>query len=199
TGNAKGLFAFPKAVSTTEVASTAKVLIGGGTTQITSVGPVDIFAGHDQFNPSLNAYASWNTAHTPDAESKPNTSNLYSTIEADAGATVVAGPPADSTKALTVQAVDGSTGPITSTTTHATMQWDANVTIAAGASPTLIVNSDGTIAKAVAVTVDDSAGGGPSERTSGQIQSDTVVVNAVNDPGSEVDFSAANGITNSAN
>src|SRR5262249_8674589 len=94
------------------------------------------------------------------------------------------GPPAGSTTALNVFA--------------GTIQWDANVTVAAGPSPYLLVNSDGTIAKAVAITVDDSAAGGSSALTSAQIQSNTLVVNPVNHPCSEVKFSASGGITNSA-
>jgi hypothetical protein len=184
TGNAFGLIAIPHAESNSNVASTAKVLIGGGTTQITGLGGVDIQARHDTFNPSLFSYASWNTIETPHEEHRNNNNTLSSPLEADAGATVVAGPPAGSTTALNVFA--------------GTIQWDANVTVAAGPSPYLLVNSDGTIAKAVAITVDDSAAGGSSALTSGQIKSSTVVVNTVNNPGSEVKFSASGGITNSA-
>jgi hypothetical protein len=123
--------------------------------------------------------------------------SLHSKIEAHAGATVIAGPPAGSTTALSVQADHGAS--ISHATTDPTITWDANVIVAAGASPYLLVDSGGNIVKAVNVTVDDSAGGGSSHLTSGQIKSSTVVVNTVTNPGSKVVFSASGGVTNSAN
>ncbi len=195
TGNAFGLTAIPKATSDSNVASTAKVLIGGGTTRITGLSGVDIEARHDTFNPSLSPYASWNTIETPHEEHNNPNNSLHSHIEADAGATIVAGPPAGSTTALTVAADQGAN--ISSASTDPTIQWDANLIVAAGASPYLMVDSQGNIVKAVGVTVDDSAGGGSSTLTSGKIKSSTVVVNTVKNPGSQVVFTAADGVTNS--
>jgi hypothetical protein len=196
-GKAYGLISIPHAESSINVASTAKVLIGGGTTRITGQGPVDIQARHDTFKPILSPYAAWNDIETPHEEhANYNNPSLHSKIEADAGATVAAGPPAGSTTALSVLADQGAS--ISHTTPDPTIVWDANVIVAAGASPYLLVDSNGNIVKAVGVTVDDSAARGSnySAITSGQIQSSTVVVNTVNNPGSQVVFTANNGVTN---
>src|SRR5262249_60182919 len=136
TANAFGLIAVPHAESHSNVASTAKVLIGGPATQITGLGGVDIQALHQTFKPNVPCYASWNTIHTPGEEHPINNNSLHSHIVADAGATVVAGPPPGNTLALNVAADQNAS--ITSgsgTSADPTIQWDANVTVAAGPSP----------------------------------------------------------------
>src|SRR5262249_56178982 len=100
TANAFGLIAVPHAESHSNVASTAKVLIGGPATQITGLGGVDIQALHQTFKPNVPCYASWNTIHTPHEEHPINNNSLHSHIEADAGAMVIAGPPPGKTIAL---------------------------------------------------------------------------------------------------
>jgi hypothetical protein len=198
TAHGGGLVGASTANSTSNVTSTATALIGGGTTRITGQGGVDVQARHDNFNPILSPSALF-IGIGPSLNNPSNNNKLHSHVEADAGATVVAGPPAGSTTALSVQADQGAS--ISNATTDPTIQWDANVIVAAGASPYLLVNGDGSIAKAVNVTVDDSAARGSkySAITSGTIQSGTVVVNTLNNAGSQVLFSASGGITNSAN
>ena len=66
-----------------------------------------------------------------------------------------------------------------------TINFNSNATIFSGPSPELDIDAGGNITKAVNVSVNDSAGGGSAQQTSGAIVSPAIVVNPIvnHDPG----------------
>jgi Ca2+-binding RTX toxin-like protein len=209
---AYALFGSAYAPVTANIDSDSDVLIQGQTsdpsrrTWITGTEGVDIQATHENVNINLDSDAvCYCIGPSPDQEY--NHVDLCSRVDADPGVTVIAGPRDNSDTsletragfnhlALLVEAVDSNIQHVRSQ--NRTVQWDADVVILSRLNPNLVIDRDGNIIEAVNVSVDDSAGGGPTQRTSGQILSDTIVVNDIlNTHTGEVLFTAGNNITNS--
>jgi hypothetical protein len=197
------VFGFANAFSDSNVNSTADVHIGGSA-RISGFEGVDVLAHNDQFDAGLDP-----TAHSfivilgiPIDTSNPQPSSddqFHTTIEADPGATILAGPrPPDSplqeapgydSLALFVQAADVN---LKDGSEDRTVTWAANVSILSGPAPELVVDENGNIVRAVNVSVND----GGVIKTSGQIVGNVVDVNHITGgPGGQVLMQADDHIT----
>ncbi|MBM4068701.1 MAG: hypothetical protein FJ271_07120 [Planctomycetes bacterium] len=199
-----GLFGSATADSTVDVTSTASVVIGGGATRITGFQGVDVRAYHEDFEPDADADGHFDGIGSGHSDENYD-NHLNDHITAGAGATVVAGVRTPGTPLEVVSGynalallVDGSDfGSILHTSQDRTIYWDANVSIFGGPDPTWIVDANGAIVTAINVSVND----GPANpnRTSGHIDSPTIVVNPiVGLGGGQVLFTAEESVSNAA-
>jgi hypothetical protein len=126
---------------------------------------------------------------------RDETGHLAFNVDTSNGAVSANNPHDSSKRSLAAGGDDGHGGNAEPT---AGIDFDSDVTILSGRSPLLEIDDGGNIKSAVNVSVDDSAGGGPSNRTSGHIQSDTIVVKDIsNDDPGQVYFNAHDHINGS--
>ncbi|KAA5541791.1 hypothetical protein FYK55_16405 [Roseiconus nitratireducens] len=170
---------------------------------------VDIQSRHSEVDVDRKPTATAVGLIPPQEAKEKGDSDLKSIVDADAGATIYAGPRVSafagdtdlkddggfSHLALYVQANEGQVDGGGGGNRTFDIRWDADVVINSGPSPELVIDANGTIQRAVNVSVDDGAAG--ASRTSGTIASDDIVVNdIVNDDAGEVLFEAKDGVIN---
>jgi hypothetical protein len=185
---------FANAFSNSNVKSKVDVHIGGSA-RISGFEGVDVVAKSEQFGAGLDP-----TAHSfivflgipidTHIALPSSDDHFHTTIEAEPGATILAGPrPPDSplqavpgydSLALFVQAADDN---LKDGSEDRTVTWQANVSILSGPAPELVVDENGNIVRAVNVSVSD----GGVNKTSGQIVGNVVDVNPITGgPGGQV-------------
>ena len=143
-----GLFGAATADAECDLTSTALAQIKADAT-VTGAQGVDVRTQNENFNPSLTADGTF-YGLGPSNSDNNNHNHMHSNVEADAGATVIAGPRPAGTPlvptftgfpflALYVQTQDAN---LSAANEDRTTVWNANVTINSGIAPLLVIQPD---------------------------------------------------------
>lgn len=197
-----GLGGSATANSNIDFTDTASTSIAGGITLLTGLKGVDVIAANSDFVPDAKTDASF-IGIGPHNNNPHYGNHLHANINAGAGATVEAGVRTASDPNLVHVSghdslalfVDAGDSNVSHTSEDLTAVWNANVIVSGGAATELTVDPHGNIVRAINAVVDDNG----TPKTSGHINSDTIVVNPIGAGGAEVLMAAKNSLTNSAN